>query len=310
MDSLLRRLFLYLSGAGWARGIVTRWGAARGMAMRFVAGENVTDALATALALNKKGLLVTLDYLGESVTSEADTQAVVKTYRDLLAGITTQDAQASVSLKLTHLGLDISEELCIANLRHLLGEAKARGILVTIDMESSAYTDRTLRIYRTLRDEYEFDNVGTVIQAYLYRSKQDMAELATEGAHIRLCKGAYLEPAEVAFPEKADVDKQYLDLMTDYLQAPPPAYLCIATHDEKMIMAAEKLIDKRSAMSSRCEFQMLYGIRASRQEQLVAEGYPVRIYLPFGEAWYPYFMRRLAERPANVWFFIRSLVRK
>ena len=280
------------------------------MAMRFVAGENVTDALTTAKALNSKGLLVTLDYLGESVTSEADTQAVVQTYRDLLAGITTQDAQASISLKLTHLGLDISEELCITNLRHLLGDAKARGILVTIDMESSDYTDRTLRIYRTLRDEYEFENVGTVIQAYLYRSKQDMEALAAEGAHIRLCKGAYLEPAAVAFPEKADVDNQYVQLMTDFLQAPAPAYLCIATHDEKMIMAAEKLIDKKSSISSRCEFQMLYGIRTSRQEQLVEEGYPVRIYLPFGEAWYPYFMRRLAERPANVWFFLKSFTRK
>jgi proline dehydrogenase len=307
MESLLRKLFLYLSNAGWARGIAMRWGLARSMAMRFVAGERVTDALATARALNQKGLLATLDYLGESVTQAKDTEAVVKTYQELLAGISTGELQASVSLKLTHLGLDISEDLCISNLRHILGDAKARNILVTIDMEGSPYTERTLRIYRTLRHEYEFENVGTVIQAYLYRSKQDMQELAAEGAHIRLCKGAYLEPADIAFPEKADVDRQYVEIMTAYLHAPPPAYLCIATHDERIIQQAEKLLSQQASLSSHCEFQMLYGIRASRQDALVAAGHPVRIYVPFGDAWYPYFMRRLAERPANVWFFARSI---
>jgi proline dehydrogenase len=161
-------------------------------------------------------------------------------------------------------------------------------------------------MYRMMRDEYAFDNVGTVIQAYLRRSEKDMDELGAEGAHIRLCKGAYLEPPEVAFPEKADVDENYIRIMRKYLQS--KGYLCIATHDERMIQAAEQAIKEFGA--TRYEFQMLYGIRTSRQEALAATGYPVRVYVPFGVAWYPYFMRRLAERPANLWFFVRSLVRR
>jgi proline dehydrogenase len=286
---------------------VTRLAPARALASRFVAGETLDDALAATHALNRKGLLVTLDLLGESVRSAQDTEGVVSTYRELLRRITDEEAQASISLKLTHLGLDISEELCITNLRHILGDAKARGILVTIDMESSEYTERTLRIYRTMRDEYDFDNVGTVIQAYLRRTPGDLRALAEEGAHIRLCKGAYLEPETVALPLKADVDAQYADVMEAFLSA-GKGYLCIATHDERMIERAETLLEADPQRIRRSEFQMLYGIRSARQESLAAAGYPVRVYLPFGEAWYPYFMRRLAERPANLWFFVRSLV--
>jgi proline dehydrogenase len=176
-------------------------------------------------------------------------------------------------------------------------------------MESSAYTDRTLRLYRTMRDEYGFDNVGTVIQAYLYRSEEDMLQLASEGARIRLCKGAYLEPPDVAFPKKADVDANYVRLTEQFLQSPPPAYLDIATHDENMIRAAQEAIRKYDVAPDRYEFQMLYGIRSARQLELAAAGYRMRVYVPFGSAWYPYFMRRLAERPANLWFFLRSLFR-
>jgi proline dehydrogenase len=305
---MLRRLLLYLSEAVWARRWVTRWGAARTLARRFVAGETLDDAMSATHALNRKGLLVSLDFLGESVRDAKDTEQVVKTYRDLLRRIAGENAQASISLKLTHLGLDISEDLCITNLRHILGDAKAHDIPVTIDMESSAYTERTLRIYRTLRDEYDFANVGTVIQAYLRRTPDDMRELASEGAHIRLCKGAYLEPETVALPVKADVDQQYLDVMEAYLKTPGSAYLCIATHDERMIQYGEKLLKEHQAMAGRSEFQMLYGIRAARQEALAAAGFPMRVYLPFGDAWYPYFMRRLAERPANLWFFVKSLM--
>jgi proline dehydrogenase len=203
--------------------------------------------------------------------------------------------------------LDIGEDLCISNLRHILGAAQERGVPVTIDMESSAYTDRTLRLYRTLRDEYGFDNVGVVVQAYLYRSEADMHELAAEGGHVRLCKGAYLEPPEIAFPQKAEVDANYVRLAKDYLQAPPPAYLCIATHDEKMISATERFIKDNHIPNNRYEYQMLYGIRSARQEELAKAGYTMRVYVPFGAAWYPYFMRRLAERPANLWFFMRSV---
>lgn len=303
---MLRRLLLYLSAAAWARKIVTHWGLARRVALRFVAGETLDEAVTAARALNERRLLVSLDYLGESVRNPSDTEEVVKMYRAMLQRIAQDKLQATVSLKLTHLGLDIGEDLCITNLRHILTDAQLHGIGVTIDMESSAYTETTLRIYRTLRDEYGFDNLGTVIQAYLYRSAEDMRQLAGEGAHIRLCKGAYLEPPEVAYPEKADVDANYVRLMQDFLQAPPPAYLCIATHDENMIQAAESFI-KSHDVQGRYEFQMLYGIRSARQDELAAAGYPMRVYVPFGEAWYPYFMRRLAERPANLWFFTRAL---
>ena len=301
---MLRLFLLYLSRAGWARGLITRWGVARRMARRFVAGETLDDAISASQALNQRGLLVTLDYLGESVARAEDTVAVVDMYRALLDRIQQQGLKASVSLKLTHLGLDISEELCQTNLRHILTTAKAHGIPVTIDMENTPYTDVTLRIYRTMRDEYDFSNVGTVIQSYLRRSEADMQALAAEGAHIRLVKGAYLEPAELAFPDKAEVDASFIRLLRDYL--PSSGYLCIASHDEQMIAAGQSAAKAAALPPERFEFQMLYGIRTSRQEELAKAGYQMRVYVPFGEAWYPYFMRRLAERPANLWFFTKS----
>jgi len=305
---VMRQVLLYLSAAPWARQIVGSWSVARLVARRFVAGETMNDAVRATRKLNERGLLVSLDYLGESVHQAADTEDVVRTYQRLLERIAAEGLKAGASLKLTHLGLDISEELCLNNLRSILEVAKPHNIPVTIDMESSDYTDRTLRIYRTMREDYGFDNVGTVIQAYLYRSEADMTALAQEGGHVRLCKGAYLEPSTVAFPDKAEVDANYVHLMELFLAAPPPAYLCIATHDERMISAAETLIREQPSAAGRYEFQMLYGIRSARQEELAAKGYPVRIYVPFGETWYPYFMRRLAERPANLWFFVRSFL--
>ncbi len=253
---------------------------------------------------------MTLDYLGESVERAEDTKDVVTAYRTAVQRLDEAELDAGISLKLTHLGLDISEELCQTNLRHILTTAQAHDIPVTIDMESSDYTDTTLRIYRTMRDEYGFDQVGTVIQAYLYRSEDDMRELAAEGARVRLCKGAYLEPPDRAFPHKADVDRNYVRLTEQFLQSPPPAYLEIATHDEAMIDAAKRAIETYDVPDDRYEFQMLYGIRSAMQRALASEGYQVRVYVPFGEAWYPYFMRRLAERPANLWFFIQSLFRR
>lgn len=304
---MLRRILLYLSVAGWARNIVSRWGLARRVARRFVAGETLDEAVAAVRALNQGGLAASLDYLGESVQRAEDTHEVVATYQDLLKRIHEGKLDASVSLKLTHLGLDISEDLCQTNLRHILTDAQNYGIPVTIDMENTPYTDVTLRFYRTMRDEYGFDNVGTVIQAYLRRSEADMVALGAEGAHIRLCKGAYLEPPELAFPDKAVVDANYVKLMREFLGS--RGYLCIATHDENMIQAAESAIRDLNIPPNRYEFQMLYGIRSARQAELAKAGYKVRIYVPFGAAWYPYFMRRLAERPANLWFFARSLFR-
>lgn len=303
---MLRRFLLYLSVAGWARALMSRFFLARRVARRFVAGEKLDDALAVVRKLKADGLYASLDYLGESVNKAEDTIEVVDTYLTLISAIQKENLGASVSLKLTHLGLDISEDLCMNNMRKLLAAAKDAGVPVTIDMESSAYTQKTIDIYRTLRDDFQFNNVGTVIQSYLYRSREDMRAFAAEGSHIRLCKGAYLEPATVAFPEKADVDEQYREIVDEYLQS-PQSYLCIATHDENMIVSAKNSIARHAVPNSRFEFQMLYGIRSQRQYELAAEGFTMRVYVPFGEAWYPYFMRRLAERPANVWFFAKSL---
>jgi len=305
---MLRRFLLYLSAAGWARRLVTGWGVARRAAGRFVAGETLDEAVAATQALNGRKLATSLDYLGESVTRAEDTEDVVATYRALLQRIHQSKLDAGLSLKLTHLGLDINEELCQANLRLILTDAQSFGVPVTIDMENTPYTDMTLWIYRTMRDEYGFDNVGTVIQSYLRRSEADMRELGAEGAHIRLCKGAYLEPPELAFPDKADVDANYVRIIRAYLQS--NGYLCIATHDENMIQAGEAAIREYPVPPDRYEFQMLYGIRPARQVELVEAGYRVRVYVPFGAAWYPYFMRRLAERPANLWFFARSFFRR
>ena len=304
---MLRQSLLYLSSADWARNIASNWFLARRVAHRFVAGETIEEAILAAKALNDKGILVTLDYLGESILSEDDAKAVVDTYKELLNQIHQSGVQSSVSVKPTHLGLDISEDLCMSNLRHILTTAKAHGIPITIDMESTKYTDITIRMYRTLRDEYNFENVGTVIQAYLRRSETDMKELTQEHAHIRVCKGAYLEPPELAFPEKSDVDANYVKLTEQYLTEDENSYLCIATHDENMILAAKDIIQKHTIPQDRYEFQMLYGVRGDRQQEIANEGEKMRVYVPFGEAWYPYFIRRLAERPANLWFFVKNL---
>ncbi len=305
---LMKKLLLYLSTASWARSIMTNWGIARRVARRFVAGEQLEEAIQATRELNVRGILVTLDYLGESVAAAKDTEEVVAMYLQILDGIHTQNLESSISVKLTHLGLDLGEDLCVTNLRHILTRAKQYNLPVTIDMESTAYTDTTLRIYRTMRDEYEFNNVGTVIQAYLYRTEDDLKQLVQENAHIRLCKGAYLEPANHAFPAKSDVDANYVKMLEQYLSTPTNAYLCLATHDENMIQAAEKFIAAHKIPQERYEFQMLYGVRGERQTE-IARHHKMRVYVPFGEAWYPYFMRRLAERPANVWFFMRSFIR-
>lgn len=302
---MLRQSLLYLSTAAWARNFATNLAPAKRVARRFVAGETLDEALTVTKTLNDKGILVTLDYLGESVEKEEDTEEVVNTYRKMLDQIHEANLESSVSLKLTHLGYDISEELAVNNLRQILERAKEHNIPLTIDMENTPYTENTLRIYRTMRDEYDFDNVGTVIQSYLHRTEADMQALAQENAHIRLCKGAYLEAPDLAFPEKADVDANFVKVTEQYLTA-GNSYLCIATHDEAMISAALDIIQKHEIPKERYEFQMLYGIRSQRQQELADAGHTMRVYVPFGTTWYPYFVRRLAERPANLWFFMRS----
>ncbi len=285
---------------------------ARRMARRFVAGESLDDAIRTVQALNQKGLLVSLDHLGENVHNEADASRATQDYLDLLDRIAASGVKANVSLKLTQLGLDVGEAICINNMRRILQKAKGNNNFVRIDMENSAYTERTLKTFRTLREDYAFTNVGVVIQAYLYRSEQDVQKLAQEGANIRLCKGAYKEPPDVAFPVKADVDANYVKLMRIYLDdsaRAKGAYIGVATHDDKMIDATKEFVATMHIGKDEFEFQMLYGIRPQAQAQLAAEGYKMRVYVPYGTEWYPYFMRRLAERPANVWFLARNLFR-
>jgi proline dehydrogenase len=232
-------------------------------------------------------------------------------YSDMLDALAESGVRATVSLKLTQLGLDIRESLCLDNLRRILERARATVNHVTIDMESSDYTDATLHVFRTLRQE--FDNVGIVIQAYLYRSEADMKALAQEGAFVRLCKGAYKEPPDRAFPDKADVDANFVRLTEQFLSSEARAagaYLGIATHDEKMINAAKAHISANEVPYDSFEFQMLYGIRSRLQEQLRDDGYKMRIYVGYGTEWYPFFMRRLAERPANVWFVLSNFFRR
>lgn len=310
---MLRSMFLYLSGARWAKKLIMSIGLARRTAHRFVAGDTLEEAIEATRQLNNRGLEVTLDHLGESVTDEAGAVQAKDDYLTLLNAVAESGVRATASLKLTQLGLDIREELCLDNMRQILAKAKATGNHITIDMESSDYTDITLKVFRTLRQEYDSDTLGTVIQSYLYRSEQDMKALAHEGSFVRLCKGAYKEPPDRAFPDKADVDASYVRLVEQFLAdeaVKAGAYLGIATHDEAMIDAAKKHIKAHDVPYEAFEFQMLYGIRSRLQEQLRDEGYKVRVYVPYGTEWYPYYMRRLAERPANVWFFIANFFRR
>ncbi len=308
---MLRAFLLYLSQAGWAKDLIMRVGPARRSAHRFVAGDTLEDAIEVARRLNENGLGVTLDHLGESVTDEAGALRATEAYLAMLDAIESSGVRATASLKLTQLGLAIREELCVANLHRILERAQASGRHITIDMESTEYTDATLRVFRRLRED--FDNVGTVIQAYLYRSEADMKALAREGAFVRLCKGAYKEPPDRAFPDKADVDANYVHLTELFLSddaRAAGAYLAIATHDERMIEAAKATIKAHDVPYDTFEFQMLYGIRSRLQEQLRDDGFKVRIYVGYGTEWYPFFMRRLAERPANVWFVLSNFFRR
>jgi proline dehydrogenase len=279
---------------------------AQRLSTRFVAGETLDQALAVARKLNQQGITVTLDHLGESVTSLAEAAEARDVYVRVLNAIHAGGIQGNVSLKLTQFGLDLSYEQCLANVEQLVRRAAELGSFVRVDMESSEYTDRTLELVRTLHARH--GAVGVVIQSYLYRSKADTEKLCAEKIRVRLCKGAYLEPPEVAFPKKADVDRSYVEL-TEYLLT-NGVYPAIATHDEAIIASTEAFAKRQGIARESFEFQMLYGIRRDLQRKLVQDGYRMRVYVPFGKAWYPYYMRRLAERPANVLFMLRNMLRK
>jgi proline dehydrogenase len=278
---------------------------AKRLATRFVAGDTLDQALAVGRKLNSEGITVTLDHLGESVTSLEEAAEARDVYVRTLSAIHDSGIQGNVSLKLTQFGLDISAEQCLANVEVLVRRAAELGSFVRVDMESSEYTDRTIELVSTLFSRYPV--VGIVIQAYLYRSRKDVENLSARGIRVRLCKGAYLEPAGVAFAHKSEVDRSYMDLMKFLLTT--GVYPAIATHDEAMIEATKAWAAERNIPRDAFEFQMLYGIRRDLQRKLISEGYRLRLYVPFGRAWYPYYMRRLAERPANVFFILRNLFR-
>jgi proline dehydrogenase len=279
---------------------------ARPLVLRFIAGEMLGDALAVVRRLNDADLAVTLDYLGESVTSAAEASQAALQYVAILHAIERQGARSNASLKLTQMGLDVDRALAVRNLERIVAQAGQFGNFIRIDMEGSDYTQVTLDIFKQLFERYK--NVGVVIQAYLYRSEADVRELNALGARVRLCKGAYSEPPSVAFPDKADTDANFVKLMQLLLSE--GTYPGIATHDERMVDATREFAAREDIPSDRFEFQMLYGVRRDLQEQLVRDGYRMRVYVPYGKEWYPYMVRRLAERPANMLFVLRGMLRE
>jgi proline dehydrogenase len=305
---MFRSTLLYLSNQPRIFRFVRNNRLAKRFASRFVAGETLDDALAAVRDLNAKGIPVSLDLLGESVTNEREARATGAEYLRILDRIHQQALDANVSLKLTAMGLDISEELCISIMHDVLDRANQYGTFVRLDMESSDYTDRTLALfYDRLYPAYKA-NVGIVLQSYLYRTSSDVERAIQAKCRVRLCKGAYKEPASVAFPEKSEVDKNYVKCMQMLIEN--GNYPGLATHDPAIIDQAKSFVASRGIDRSRFEFQMLYGIRRDLQSQLVREGYRLRVYVPFGTQWYPYLMRRLAERPANVAFITGNVMRE
>jgi proline dehydrogenase len=305
---LLRSAFIALSHNRLLRRFVEHSRLGGRLSSRFVAGMEIEDALRVAEAVNKQGMAVTLDSLGESVTSEAEAHRAAEIYHQLLDAIAERKLDANISVKLTQMGLELSAELAEAIVESLAGHAAATGNFVRIDMEDSTLTQITLEIVRRLHARPQLRGaIGVVIQSYLYRSQADIEQLLAGGIRVRLCKGAYKEPPEVAFKRKVDVDANFVRLSRMLLAS--PVYHALATHDEAMVAAARTFASQHGIDPSRFEFQMLYGVRRDLQRRLVREGYKVRVYVPFGREWYPYFMRRLAERPANVLFLARNFFR-
>jgi len=321
---MLRSFLIYLSKAAWAQKLVTSWGFAWRAASRFVAGESSVDAIRAVRELNEKCISATLDHLGEHTSTVEEADTATGKILSIIDQIDKAGVRANVSIKLTQIGMGLDEEICRQNLVRILERVKECNNFLRIDMEDTPYTDITLAIYYSmLQRGFSVSQVGLVVQSYLFRTEADVRKLLEYNTHLRLVKGAYKEPSDKAFPKKADVDANF-DLLTKLMidaalkieanrvsadgRVPPvPA---IATHDEKRIAFANQYAEKVGLPKEALEFQMLYGIRRDLQERLVKEGYPVRVYVPFGTHWYPYFMRRLAERPANIWFFVSNYFRK
>ena len=319
--AVLKSLLLSLSKISWARRIVTRSSIARRAASRFVAGDTIDDALAVIRDLNSKGLFATLDHLGEHVSSAEEAESARDHYLSVIERIDAQKLKSNTSLKLSQMGLSIDYELCLENVERILRQAARFGIMVRIDMEEAPTVDRTIQIYRTLRS-MGLANVGLVTQAYLRRSVGDVEELLAEGCSFRLCKGAYSEPADIAYTRMRDINAAFdrlTEILTDFARAngaalsassgKVPPVTAVATHDAGRIEFAKRRAREIGLPQQALELQMLHGIRSDLQFSLVQEGYPVRVYVPYGTEWYPYFFRRLAERPANLWLFMATFLK-
>ncbi len=304
--AILRSTFIALSRNSSVRKFSEQSAVGRRMSSRFVAGMEIADALRAAESLNEKGITATLDSLGESVSTPDEAHKAAETYHQLLDAIQSHRLNANVSVKLTQMGLDLDPELTYDIVAKLVAHAASVGNFVRIDMEGSEHTETTVEMVRKLHAIYP-GSVGIVIQAYLYRSEKDLHTLLAEGIRVRLCKGAYKEPPNIAFAEKKDVDENFLKLTRILLNS--SIYHGLATHDEKIIEATRHFLRERKFDPKRFEFQMLYGVRRDLQKSLVRDGYNMRVYIPFGTEWYPYFMRRLAERPANVVFLAKNFFR-
>jgi len=307
LDALPKAAFSVLASSRLLQRLASRYGMRRSgsFARRFIAGESVFEAIEAARIIEQQGLSITLDLLGESVITFDEATAATQAYQETIAAVEAAGIGRNISLKLTQLGLDVDRATCIDNLRRVLDRASRADFFVRIDMEGSAYTDLTLDVLETVW-HIGFQNVGTVIQSYLKRSAQDIERLNSTGVRVRLVKGAYREPPEVAFQKKEDVDAAFIELMRLLLRN--GNYPAIATHDPAMLEATRTFADQNGIGKDKFEFQMLYGIRRDLQASLAKEGYTFRVYVPFGKDWFPYFMRRLGERPANVGFVVRSLL--
>lgn len=307
LDVASKAFFQTLSDSHTLKTLASRYGMSgpRAFGRRFIAGETVDDAIAAVRRIQANGLLCTLDYLGESVTSLANAETATGEYLQLIDAVDRAGVERNLSLKLTQLGLDVDRAICVDNLRKILKAAEQCGFFVRIDMESSAYTDATLDAFETVW-KLGHQNVGVVLQSCLYRTETDFERINALGARIRLVKGAYREPKSVAYQSKSDVDEAYVRLGRRLLTE--STYPAIATHDEDILDAMKRFAAERRLSPDAYEFQMLYGIRRDLQNALSDAGYRMRIYVPFGREWFPYFMRRLGERPANVAFVVKSLI--
>ena len=304
---LTRSALIYLSRQEGLKNFAARFSLFKKLTTRFIAGETTDEAIAAIREINAKGCSASFDHLNEGVQSVEGTEGEVREYLSVLAKIDETGIDSNVSIKLTQFGLEIDPELAYRNARRIVEEAVRRGNFVRVDMEGSNVTQLTLDIFKRLRSEFGLNDVGIVLQSYLYRTMDDAKDLLKIPARIRLCKGAYDEPPSVAYPDKKDVDDNYVRVMQLLLAS--GTYHGIATHDPKMIDATIDFAQREGIRKDAFEFQMLYGIRRDLQEQLAHDGWGMRVYVPYGKHWYPYFMRRLAERPANIWFVLKNFLK-